>query len=314
MSDSQSNPPRVAIKFGKTSSSSSKKHAKPSNIRRHRAHALDDGEESGSSGSEGDDRHHGRHEVITDLDWSTANEKDEANNKRRHHNSGCSDKHDRREDRDSRRRDDDTSIKKEDDEGGESKQPVKFGLTINMRKGGKDAAPKGSRDRPRSRSRSNSRSRTKEGRNGKKAPVSLDDEAMDALLGNERPSKRKAPSDDPDRSPEPEDYRSVPIDDFGATLLKSLGWDGTLRGKVKEATPRHANLAGLGMKDAKGAEELTSWNQKVAAGGKRDSRPARLEDHAKEERNKRKRIEDKYGDSYKRERERERERERGRHR
>lgn len=298
MSDQNSNPSRVAIKFGKPSSS--KKHSRPANPRRHRAHALEDGD-SASSGCDDDrdSRHHGRHEMITELDWSTSKQGDDRDRKRKsHHNSGFNghERHDREDNED--------GIKKEEEE---TKAPVKFGLTINMRNGASSSRDQRS-PRRRSRSRSSSRSRDLE-----KKPKSLDDQAMDALLGYDNPPKKRKTSANADRSPEPEDYRTVPIDDFGATLLKGLGWDGKMRGKVKEATPRrHANLAGLGMKDAKGAEELSSWNQKVNGGGKKDSRPRRLEDHAREERKNRQRIEEKYGDSYKKEREREHERERHR--
>jgi hypothetical protein len=140
---------------------------------------------------------------------------------------------------------------------------------------------------------------------------SIDEEALDALMGS-KPTKRKyIDSDTADRDPRPEDYKAVPIDDFGATLLKRFGWDGKMKGKVKEVT-RHANLTGLGAKDAKGAEDLGAWNQKTA----KDSRPVRLEDYQREERKKRQRVDDRYADSYKREKEREREhgRERGRDR
>jgi hypothetical protein len=141
----------------------------------------------------------------------------------------------------------------------------------------------------------------------KRVPKSIDDEALDALMGSSIPKRKYTDSDAADRDPQPEDYQSVPIDDFGATLLRSFGWDGKMRGKVKEVT-RHANLTGLGAKDAKGAEDLGAWNQKTA----KDSRPVRLDDYRREESRKRQRTDDRYADSYKREREREAERERGR--
>ena len=88
-----------------------------------------------------------------------------------------------------------------------------------------------------------------------------------------------------------------------------------MRGKVKEVSHKHANLAGLGAKDAKGAEELDAWNQKISGrgGGGSDSRgrPVRLEDYRREESKKKQRTEYRHGESsYKQERERERERER----
>jgi len=287
-----------------SSSTSRKKHTRPANIRRHRARALGDDEESGSSSGEDDKQNNNKHKVrteaITDLDWSTPND---TNNHKRP--SGRSEKKQDNKRHGTTQDDQTTADPQEKDT-----KPVKWGLTINMKGAGAKASPNPSK--PSNQSPQTTTSPPKD--NPKR---SIDDEALDSLLGNDNnPSKRKhSPSDDPSRSPEPEDYRSVPIDDFGATLLKSFGWDGKLRGKVKEVVPRHANLAGLGAKDAKGAEELTAWNQKLA-GGRKDSRPPRLEDYTREERKKRQRVEEKYGDSYKRERERdkERERERGRDR
>ena len=88
---------------------------------------------------------------------------------------------------------------------------------------------------------------------------------------------------------------------------------------------RHANLTGLGAKDAKGAEDLGAWNSQIQAsksgrkaGSGNDGRPVRLEDYRKEEERKRQKREerdrDRGGESYRREREREREEERERRR
>nr|6RM8_C Chain C, Putative pre-mRNA splicing protein [Thermochaetoides thermophila DSM 1495]6RM9_C Chain C, Putative pre-mRNA splicing protein [Thermochaetoides thermophila DSM 1495]6RMA_B Chain B, Putative pre-mRNA splicing protein [Thermochaetoides thermophila DSM 1495]6RMB_D Chain D, Putative pre-mRNA splicing protein [Thermochaetoides thermophila DSM 1495]6RMC_C Chain C, Putative pre-mRNA splicing protein [Thermochaetoides thermophila DSM 1495]6RMC_D Chain D, Putative pre-mRNA splicing protein [ len=44
------------------------------------------------------------------------------------------------------------------------------------------------------------------------------------------------------------------VDDFGENLLRSFGWDGKMRGKVKEVK-RYANLAGLGARNVKEAED-----------------------------------------------------------
>ncbi|KAK3313757.1 hypothetical protein B0H66DRAFT_360390 [Apodospora peruviana] len=307
MSDQGANPPRVAIKLGAPSSSTAaKKHTRPAHVRRHRAHALQHAE-SGSSGGETDDDRQGsgRHEAITDINFGGSS-RDHDRRK----------KHDGRPDNrsDSRRDGKDERQTRGRNEGAEAtnadvveNKPVKWGLTINMKGTGGVRAGRNSKDKKEIEPHS-------EPENGKLSSTkrTIEDDALDALVGAKPSTNRQLESDAAlDRDPRPEDYRSVPIDDFGATLLKSFGWDGKLRGKVKEPSLKHANLAGLGAKDVMGAEDLGSWNQKP--GGAKDSQPQRLEDYRREESKKRQRIEYKYGPSYKREREREREREQDHH-
>ncbi|CAM1502936.1 Fc.00g077120.m01.CDS01 [Cosmosporella sp. VM-42] len=141
-----------------------------------------------------------------------------------------------------------------------------------------------------------------------------DDEALDALLG------KAPPKDEAIIHPTEEDayqravqaageastladYEAMPVEEFGAALLRGMGWDGKPRGaKVKEVK-RRPNRLGLGAKELKGEEDLGGWNQ----GGKKNRRP-RLDEYRREE-SKRKDGRGR-GDSYKRERERERERHR----
>jgi hypothetical protein len=142
------------------------------------------------------------------------------------------------------------------------------------------------------------------------APKTADEEAMDALLGKQ-PEPRKgvvARQDDLGRDAQPEDYEAVPVENFGATLLRSYGWDGKMKGKVKEIS-RHANLTGLGTKNVKGAEDLDAWIQRKPRDGKDDRRPPRLLDYRREEEKRRERREERSTPSYKRVRERERGRE-----
>ncbi|KAK4138172.1 hypothetical protein BT67DRAFT_430844 [Trichocladium antarcticum] len=271
--------------------------------------ALHDESESDND-ADTDQESHGRHQAITSYDLPGANLDDKRGSKREDSSKPSG------QDRDDPPEKTGNADQRQDDgpkarhgsaaaERETQDKPVKWGLTINMRTKG------GARDGKETDSRSRSGragSEELEGRGrGKNATKSIDDEAMDALMGANRPKHRQPDSDAADREPCPEDYRSIPIDDFGATLLRGFGWDGKLRGKVKEVT-RHANLTGLGAKDTKGAEDLGSWNQKTA----KDSRPVRLDDYQREDRKKRQRIDDRHGDSYKRERERERDRERER--
>ncbi|KAL2123847.1 hypothetical protein VTJ04DRAFT_212 [Mycothermus thermophilus] len=304
MSDRDGKPSRVSIQLGKASSSSGldiKKRSRPAHSRRHWAGRPAEDSASGED-SDNDQETDGRVETITSIDLPGFEVEDERSSKCRSVARGS-----RRENGDTsngkdRRRDDEL---REHDEP--EKKPIKYGLTINP-KGDRSSEDRRKRDSSDRDDRSDSERETKKER---KPPKSLDEAAVEALMDS-RPAKRKhTDSDAPDREPGPEDYRAIPIDDFGAHLLRNFGWDGKMRGKVKDVT-RRANLAGLGAKDAKGAEELGAWNQKPH----KDSRPMRLSDYRKEQEKKRQRLDDRYADSYKQEREREktRERERGRDR
>ncbi|KAG5987230.1 hypothetical protein E4U54_005084 [Claviceps lovelessii] len=148
-----------------------------------------------------------------------------------------------------------------------------------------------------------------------------DDEALAALLGNNKPrgpEKRiPAPSEDEVYKRDAagagaastlEDYEAMPVEEFGAALLRGMGWNGDPTGpKVKEVR-RRPNRLGLGAKELKDAEDLGGWNQ-TGQKAKPKTRP-RLADYRREE--SRRKEERGREDSYKRERERERERERDR--
>ncbi|KAG5951840.1 hypothetical protein E4U53_002125 [Claviceps sorghi] len=147
-------------------------------------------------------------------------------------------------------------------------------------------------------------------------PRTDDEEALNALLGHDKPpgpEKRiPAPSEDEvyrrdaahaGAASTLEDYEAMPVEEFGAALLRGMGWDGQPTGpKVKDVRRRPARL-GLGAKESKHAEDLGAWNQKP-------SRP-KLADYRRDESRRKDRQRE---DSYKRERERERERERAPHR
>lgn len=99
-----------------------------------------------------------------------------------------------------------------------------------------------------------------------------------------------------------DDYEAMPVDEFGAALLRGMGWNGEPRGPRLKEVRRRPNRLGLGAKELKDAEDLGGWNQ---AGAKK-KRP-RLDEYRREEsRRKEKRSQE---DSYKRERDRERDRE-----
>jgi hypothetical protein len=147
-----------------------------------------------------------------------------------------------------------------------------------------------------------------------------DDEAMDALLGKTPKEERviaaqqtedeafKRDMEAAGAASTLEDYEAMPVEEFGAALLRGMGWDGQSRGpKVKEAR-RRQNRLGLGAKELDSAEDLGGWDQKGKKGNQ--SKPPRLADYRREEAKKKEERRSGREDSYKRERERERERER----
>lgn len=114
-----------------------------------------------------------------------------------------------------------------------------------------------------------------------------------------------------------EDYERVPVEDFGAALLRGMGWKGEVVAQPKEGK-RRLNLLGLGAKELKGAEELGAWVQKSDTkrligrnGDKRrtERRETASEYRAREDRKKRERDE-RYGGRDDRRDDRDRDRER----
>ncbi|KAG8414940.1 DNA primase large subunit Spp2 [Metarhizium acridum] len=147
-------------------------------------------------------------------------------------------------------------------------------------------------------------------------PKSADDEALDALLGNKPKETRVIATEDDVYKRDAavagaastlEDYEAMPIEEFGAALLRGMGWDGEHRGPKSRDVRKRQNRLGLGAKELKGVEDLGGWNQN---GAKKRNRP-RLDEYNREQ-NKRKEERGRE-DSYKRERERERDRERHGH-
>lgn len=135
------------------------------------------------------------------------------------------------------------------------------------------------------------------------APDDPDKEAMSALLGT-GPSKPEAviPSESDayqrditttGEASTLEDYESMPVEEFGAALLRGMGWDGKERGtmRYKEVKRRPARL-GLGAKELKGQEELGGWGQ----GGKGGKKRPRLDEYNREKERERERRDARRGD------------------
>lgn len=166
-------------------------------------------------------------------------------------------------------------------------------------------------------------------------PKTADEEAISALLGqrtdkqgpdlvisvvsdtatrvSEGDAYKRAIRDAPEASTL-EDYERVPVEEFGAALLRGMGWKGEKQEGAKEVK-RRQNLLGLGAKELKGAEELGAWVQKSdikrlngggnsKAGGRGGERRPKVSDYARERDRKREEREERSGGSYRRDQER----------
>ncbi|RKU43568.1 hypothetical protein DL546_004052 [Coniochaeta pulveracea] len=253
---------RIAIKFGGSTTGSSSRQPRrppPSTLgKRHRAgHALD---RDGSSDEANSEAENGRHETITEFGASGASNRRRSRSPR---DSQSSRNNRGRKDKETRRSSDLDKSTPED-----RKEPTEqFGLIVN-KKPRKEEDPRDSANGQRSSSTEK-----------QSAPRSADEEALSALLGEKRKPllANSNPGDDEGRSPEPEDYAKVPIEDFGAHLLKGFGWDG--------------------------ADELDAWQQKLknnAKGGSSGSdkpRRPRLDEYRREEEKRKARREERKRDS-----------------
>ncbi|TPX08994.1 uncharacterized protein E0L32_009573 [Thyridium curvatum] len=330
---------RIAIKFGTPTSDPSKRPSRPPppsalGKRPRQHHALD-----GDSESEEEENEHGRHEKITGFGENGSETDNGHRDGRRNTNKVLI--IERQENRDWRsearaRRDGRNHRRKPSPEKGngahkevdvaDQDKLLHWGLTVK-----KKSPP---RDDVRDQVVNGAQAPVQDGQPSPKSNDYADDptadpdrEAMDALLGksSEKPTKdlviersgnentedsvfRRDFRDAPDESTL-DDYEAMPVEEFGAALLRGMGWDGKPRGPKPKEVKRRANQLGLGAKELKGNEDLGAWNQK---GGSK-SRP-RLNDYKREEEKRRERRDERYHDSYKRERERERASERDRYR
>ncbi|KAK1247938.1 hypothetical protein MKX07_000826 [Trichoderma sp. CBMAI-0711] len=335
---SDQNKGRIAIKFGSANTSSSSaaagnksRTAKPSSSlgKRPRPHALGGGGDSDASDSEDDDHHRGRHEAITGFGEDGAetkrkrpreekkeyviarqpnrNWKDEVKSQRASKNLLPAEARAQQQD----------AVTTET-EPASLDTPLKWGLTVKEKPSAvpedkMDVEPGDDQRQPTNQS---------DGNDAQPPPAArtADEEAMDALLGK-TPKEQKqvisAPVSEDDayrRDVEAsgavstlQDYEDMPVEEFGAALLRGMGWNGEARGPPVKQVKRRQNRLGLGAKELKEEEDLGGWNQN----GKKKSRP-RLSEYRREE-SKRKEGRG-HEDSYKRERERERDRERDHYR
>ena len=108
--------------------------------------------------------------------------------------------------------------------------------------------------------------------------MTADEEALARLLGDDTAKKgpalvipaaplseedayKRAAAEAPDTATL-DDYERIPVEDFGAALLRGMGWNGEMGGTKVKDVKRRQNLLGLGAKELKDAEELGAWVQK----------------------------------------------------
>ncbi|KAH8760898.1 putative Pre-mRNA-splicing factor SPP2, partial [Hyaloscypha finlandica] len=161
----------------------------------------------------------------------------------------------------------------------------------------------------------------------------IDEEALAALTGVQKERKgpdliiRAEPLTEEEAyrrsvatAPDPstlEDYERVPVEEFGAALLRGMGWNGEEKGKVRDVK-RRQNLLGLGARELKDAEELGAWVGKSdvkrlnggdrggRGGGRGGERRPRVNEFLREKEVRDQRREERGGGSYRREKERDR--------
>ncbi|KAK5989143.1 Pre-mRNA-splicing factor SPP2 [Cladobotryum mycophilum] len=324
---SDANRGRIAIKFGAGSSSTKSSRPNPPSTlgKRPRAHhALGGGSDSESE----DDDRRGKHETITGFGAEGAETERRRNFKaekkeyviERQANRNWKDEL-KSQKKSKNLLPEEARAQKEgrviETEPADQDKGLQWGLTIKEKK--TEPEEEGAKEQQ-SPSEDAKKEEDENNKDQKPTQRTVDDEAMDALLGKV-PEKKELvitaqPTEDNayQRDVEAagaastlEDYEAMPVEEFGAALLRGMGWNGENRGpKVKEVR-RRPNRLGLGAKELKEEEDLGGWNQN----GKKKSRP-RLGDYRREES---KRKEGRRNeDSYKQEKERERERERDGHR
>jgi hypothetical protein len=173
---------------------------------------------------------------------------------------------------------------------------IKWGLTVKPKTEPRSQSPSGAPTAEQSNDSGNDRNRDAARGQDKvdDTTADIDKEALAALLGKGAAPKNKLVimqesegtktvgtggryGPDVGEVATMADYEAIGTGDFGAALLRGMGWDGKNQGEAQEVK-RRPNLAGLGAKKLEGAEELGSWNQKA---GK--PRPPRLNEYAREE-------------------------------
>ncbi|KAI0400389.1 DExH-box splicing factor binding site-domain-containing protein [Xylaria palmicola] len=323
--------PRIAIKFGTSSSAGSKLPTTATNKRdqprpssalgkRQRPNALHHDSDSGE-----DDDSIGKHEAVTFIgtDTATSSSTDLSASKRR--NKECvisslqnrdwkADVKGRRGGRTTPSRP--SSLRNNDLETApaDHEKDIKWGLNVVKSTREDTSVP---RNEPEQQVNSTSDTAV----SPPHSPVDTEREAMDALLGNRKPAqhliikdstgKSKAQFSEQDayqRSIEEaaevstiEEYSEIPEGEFGAAMLRGMGWKGEELGSKPKLAKRRPHLMGLGSKE----DEEIKNAELAKRHGHRERRP-RLDEYRRDREKEKQERNGRYRDSYKSERERER--------
>lgn len=144
-------------------------------------------------------------------------------------------------------------------------------------------------------------------------PKSVDDQAMDALLGKTEDKKLVIPALTEDEAYQRDanaagadstldDYEAMPVEEFGAALLRGMGWDG--KSNTKNEVKKRKLFPGSGDVDAELDIDMGKKKGKVRVGDyrreeekRRSEKESRKEGSYKSERD-RERREERYGDRH----------------
>ncbi|KAI0190306.1 DExH-box splicing factor binding site-domain-containing protein [Astrocystis sublimbata] len=323
--------PRIAIKFAASSSATSRPSSNATNRRgqpqpssalgkRQRPNALQHDSDSGE-----DDDAIGKHESVTIVgaDNDVSNSRDASDAKRRKEYVISSQKNrdwkaDAKRRNGGRSHNSDTSSNKnptQETAPADHDTDIKWGLNVTTKPTHEDA-PKSNNDSQEQGKRSPDEDTLRP-----HSPVDVDKDAIDALLGKRKPAqqliiKDSAGSNKPQFSEKDayhkgveeaadvstiEEYDEIPEGEFGAAMLRGMGWKGEEIGsKPKEAT-RRPHLMGLGSKE----DEEIRKGELARRNGHRERRP-RLDEYRREREKEKERKNARYGDSHKSDREHER--------
>ncbi|KAH8202868.1 hypothetical protein TruAng_002921 [Truncatella angustata] len=328
MPDSTTTPqaPRIAIKFGTAVANTTKaaygakKPQPPSSLgKRPRSHALNP-----DSDSEDEDEHLGKHEAVTTLGGSIAERGDRPRDTKLARTDqktlviACQTgggwkaaaKAQRGGQPSPHKRGNNPKGLDRDTEPADHEKDIKWGLNVTQKPVAEDRAEvEGEQAMPESRTSSKDQNDIRPS-----SPRNADQDAMDALLGNDT-RKKKIVISDADTEQDQfkaavqaagdvstiEEYDQIPDGEFGMAMLRGMGYDESKKSAQPTEVRRRPALLGLGAKED---EEIKKADIAKKYGHR--NRPPRLQDYRREEDAKRKQREERYSSSYKHERERER--------
>ncbi|KAK7952539.1 uncharacterized protein PG986_008267 [Apiospora aurea] len=331
-SENHAQAPRIAIKFGAPSASSSKptNNRKPqlssSLGKRSRPHAL-----GGDSESE-DDTYSGKHETVTSFGARGAqNDRQPRDAKSARTSSrplviACQNNRDWKASAKSKRpgrevlpheKEARFSGQSKETEPADQDKEIKWGLTVMKKSADTDKSPaEGDGPEPTSRNPESSRPE-EDGQSKTEGRVDADQDALNALMGKDDERKKKmvipagsnATEDDALRRDYQtaadvstlEEYDQIPDGEFGLAMLRGMGFDGKSQGSRPKEVKRRPALLGLGAKE----DEEIKKAELAQKRGHRERRP-RLDEYRREKEKEKERRHRDTSHSYKSERERDR--------